>query len=166
MLGHSWERSPAAALINDGFPLGMAIPNEGLLRVSSTVQPHQQRYIYYIQRPNADNALYLPRRDPRLARGRCGDDQRRRASISTYKDRTSILTDLERKSTSFPEEQLANLQFFRAEAKQKMKYGLGRSGRVGSHQRPPDRRSRPVPPPIDARGGAPPKTDLKAECMT
>ena len=33
------------------------------------------------------------------------------------------MTDLERKSTSFPEEQLANLQFFRAEANE-MKYGL------------------------------------------
>jgi spermidine/putrescine transport system substrate-binding protein len=43
--------------------------------------------------------------------------------ISTYKDASKYLTDLEKRSTSFPEEQLANLQFFRAEAN-KMKYGL------------------------------------------
>ena len=43
--------------------------------------------------------------------------------ISTYKDASNHLTDLEKKSTSFPDEQLANLQFFRAEANE-MKYGL------------------------------------------
>ncbi|MBT7447662.1 MAG: spermidine/putrescine ABC transporter substrate-binding protein, partial [Tateyamaria sp.] len=43
--------------------------------------------------------------------------------ISTYKDATNYLTDLEKASTSFPEEQLENLQFFRAEANE-MKYGL------------------------------------------
>ncbi|MFN7052762.1 MAG: endoribonuclease YicC domain-containing protein, partial [Gemmobacter sp.] len=35
----------------------------------------------------------------------------------------SHLTEIERKATSFPEEQLAGLQFFRAEANE-MKYGL------------------------------------------
>ena len=43
--------------------------------------------------------------------------------ISTYTGASEYLTDLEKKSTSFPEEQLANLQFFRAEANE-MKYGL------------------------------------------
>ena len=43
--------------------------------------------------------------------------------ISTYKDVSQYLSELERKSTSFPDEQLANMQFFRAEANE-LKYSL------------------------------------------
>ena len=43
--------------------------------------------------------------------------------ISTYKDASNYLTDLEKKSTSFSDDELENLQFFRAEANE-MKYGL------------------------------------------
>ena len=47
-LGHSWN-GPAAALINDGFPLGMTIPNEG---------SYGFVYTYNIANncPNKDNA--------------------------------------------------------------------------------------------------------------
>ena len=43
--------------------------------------------------------------------------------ISTYKDAAQHLTDLEKKSTAFSEEELANLKFFRAEANE-LKYSL------------------------------------------
>ena len=48
VLGHAWN-GPAAALINDGFPLAMAIPNEG---------SYGFVYTYNIANnaPNADNA--------------------------------------------------------------------------------------------------------------
>ena len=39
-LGHSWN-GPAAALINDGFPLGMTIPR-GILRFCLHIQHRQQ----------------------------------------------------------------------------------------------------------------------------
>lgn len=43
--------------------------------------------------------------------------------ISTYKDASQYLTPLEKQSTSFSDEELSHLQFFRAEANE-MKYGL------------------------------------------
>ncbi|MDG2196258.1 MAG: extracellular solute-binding protein [SAR324 cluster bacterium] len=113
-LGHSWN-GPAAALINDGFPLGMTIPREG---------SYGFVYTYNIANnaPNLDNAYTFL--NAILASPEIGASMTKASGfISTYKDASKYLTDLEKRSTSFPEDQLANLQFFRAEAN-KMKYGL------------------------------------------
>ena len=113
-LGHSWN-GPAAALINDGFPLGMTIPREG---------SYGFVYTYNIANnaPNLDNAYTFL--NAILASPEIGASMTKASGfISTYKDASKYLTDLEKRSTSFPEEQLVNLQFFRAEAN-KMKYGL------------------------------------------
>jgi spermidine/putrescine transport system substrate-binding protein len=113
-LGHSWN-GPAAALINDGFPLEMSIPKEG---------SYGFVYTYNITKnaPNLDNAYTFL--DAILASPEIGAAMTKASGfISTYKDSAQYLNDLEKKSTSFPEEQLANLQFFRAEANE-MKYDL------------------------------------------
>ncbi|WP_347313487.1 ABC transporter substrate-binding protein [Defluviimonas sp. SAOS-178_SWC] len=114
VLGHSWN-GPAAALINDGFPLGMTIPREGSYGFVYTFNIANNA-------PNADNAYTFL--DALLASSEIGAAMTKASGfISTYKDAAQHLNDLERKSTSFPEEQLANLQFFRAEANE-LKYGL------------------------------------------
>ena len=114
VLGHSWN-GPAAALINDGFPLAMSIPREGSYGFVYTFNVANNA-------PNADNAYTFL--NAILASPEIGASMTKASGfISTYKDAANYLTDLERKSTSFPEEQLANLQFFRAEAN-KMKYEL------------------------------------------
>lgn len=113
-LAQSWN-GPAAALINDGFPLGMAIPKEG---------SYGFVYTYNIANnaPNMDNAYTFL--DAILASPEIGAAMTKASGfISTYKGAAEYLTEAERKATSFPEEQLANLQFFRAEANE-MKYGL------------------------------------------
>jgi len=113
-LAHSWN-GPAAALIGDGFPLAMSIPNEG---------SYGFVYTYNIANnaPNVDNAYTFL--DAILASPEIGAAMTSASGfISTYKDASNYLTDLEKASTSFPEEQLANLQFFRAEANE-MKYSL------------------------------------------
>ncbi|MFK7764644.1 MAG: PotD/PotF family extracellular solute-binding protein [Roseobacter sp.] len=113
-LGHSWN-GPAAALINDGFPLGMSIPQEGSYGFVYTFNVANNA-------PNADNAYTFL--DAVLASPEIGAAMTKASGfISTYKDATQYLTDLEKKSTSFPEEELANLQFFRAEANE-LKYSL------------------------------------------
>jgi spermidine/putrescine transport system substrate-binding protein len=114
VLGHAWN-GPAAALINDGFPLGMTIPREGSYGFVYTFNIANNA-------PNADNAYTFL--DALLASSEIGAAMTKASGfISTYKGATEHLSELERKSTSFPEEQLANLQFFRAEANE-MKYGL------------------------------------------
>jgi spermidine/putrescine transport system substrate-binding protein len=114
VLGHSWN-GPAAALINDGFPLGMSIPQEGSYGFVYTLNVANNA-------PNADNAYKLL--DALLASPEIGASMTKASGfISTYKDASNYLTEAEKRSTSFPEEQLANLQFFRAEANE-MKYGL------------------------------------------
>ncbi|WP_153772266.1 extracellular solute-binding protein [Labrenzia sp. CE80] len=113
-LGHSWN-GPAAALINDGFPLTMTIPREG---------SYGFVYTYNITKnaPNPDNAYTFL--NAILASPEIGASMTKASGfISTYKDASNYLTDLEKKSTSFSDEELANLQFFRAEANE-MKYGL------------------------------------------
>lgn len=113
-LGHSWN-GPGAALINDGFPLAMTIPKEG---------SYGFVYTYNIANnaPNVDNAYTFL--DAILASSEIGASMTKASGfISTYKDASQHLTELEKKSTSFTDEELANLQFFRAEAN-KMKYGL------------------------------------------
>jgi spermidine/putrescine transport system substrate-binding protein len=114
MLGHSWN-GPAAALINDGFPLAMSIPREGSYGFVYTLHVANNA-------PNADNAYTLL--NALLASPEIGASMTKASGfISTYKDASQYLTEAEKRSTSFPEEQLANLQFFRAEANE-MKYGL------------------------------------------
>ncbi len=114
VLGHSWN-GPAAALITDGFPLSMTIPREG---------SYGFVYTYNITNnaPNPDNAYTFI--DAILASPEIGAAMTRASGfISTYKDASNHLSDLEKKATSFPDEQLANLQFFRAEAND-LKYSL------------------------------------------
>ncbi|MGS4946055.1 ABC transporter substrate-binding protein [Meridianimarinicoccus sp. RP-17] len=114
VLGHAWN-GPAAALINDGFPVGMTIPREGSYGFVYTFNVANNA-------PNADNAYTFL--DALLASPEIGAAMTKASGfISTYKGADQYLNELERKSTSFPEEQLANLQFFRAEANE-MKYGL------------------------------------------
>lgn len=113
-LAQSWN-GPAAALINDNFPLAMTIPQEG---------SYGFVYTYNIANnaPNVDNAyIFL---DAILASPEIGAAMTKASGfISTYKDSAQYLTELEKKSTSFTDEELANLQFFRAEANE-MKYSL------------------------------------------
>ena len=114
VLGHAWN-GPAAALINDGFPISMTIPREGSYGFVYTFNIANNA-------PNADNAYTFL--DALLASSEIGAAMTKASGfISTYKDAEQHLNELERRSTSFPEEQLANLQFFRAEANE-MKYGL------------------------------------------
>ena len=72
--------------------------------------------------PNTDNAyLFL---DALLSSPEIGAAMTKASGfISTYKDVSQHLSELERKSTSFSDEQLANMQFFRAEANE-LKYSL------------------------------------------
>ncbi|WP_226781222.1 ABC transporter substrate-binding protein [Oceaniglobus trochenteri] len=114
LLGHSWN-GPAAALINDGFPLAMSIPQEGSYGFVYTFNIAKNA-------PNADNAYTFL--DALLSSPEIGASMTKASGfISTYKGADKFLNELERKSTSFPEEQLANLQFFRAEENE-LKYGL------------------------------------------
>lgn len=113
-LAQSWN-GPAAALINDGFPLAMTIPQEG---------SYGFVYTYNIANnaPNADNAYTFL--NAILANPEIGAAMTKASGfISTYKDASQYLTPLEKKSTSFTDEELSNLKFFRAEANE-MKYGL------------------------------------------
>ncbi|MFA3918933.1 ABC transporter substrate-binding protein [Ruegeria hyattellae] len=113
-LAQSWN-GPAAALITDDFPLAMSIPQEG---------SYGFVYTYNIANnaPNADNAYTFL--NAILASPEIGAAMTKASGfISTYKDASQYLTELEKKATSFPDEELANLQFFRAEANE-MKYGL------------------------------------------
>lgn len=113
-VAHSWN-GPAAALINDGFPLAMSIPKEGSYGFVYTFNIANNA-------PNADNAYTFL--NAMFSSPEIGAAMTKASGfISTYKGASQYLSDLEKKSTSFPEEQLANLQFFRAEANE-MKYGL------------------------------------------
>ncbi len=113
-LAHSWN-GPAAALINDGFPLQMTIPQEGSYGFVYT-------YNVANNAPNVDNAYTFL--NAILASPEIGAAMTKASGfISTYKDASQYLTDLEKQSTSFTDEEMANLKFFRAEAN-KMKYGF------------------------------------------
>ena len=114
VLGHAWN-GPIATLITDGFPVAMSIPQEGSYGFVYTLNVANNA-------PNADNAYRLV--DAILASPEIGAQMTRASGfISTYKGVDQHLSELERQATSFPEEQLANLQFFRAEAND-LKYGL------------------------------------------
>jgi len=114
VVGHAWN-GPIATLINDGLPVDMTIPKEG---------SYGFVYTYNVTNngPNADNAYTFL--DAILASSEIGAMMTRASGfISTYKDAARHLTEIERKSTSFTDEELAGLRFFRAEANE-MKYGL------------------------------------------
>jgi spermidine/putrescine transport system substrate-binding protein len=113
-LAQSWN-GPAAALINDGFPLAMTIPEEG---------SYGFVYTYNIANnaPNADNAYTFL--NAILSSPEIGAAMTKASGfISTYKDSSQYLTEVEKQSTSFTDEELSNLQFFRAEANE-LKYSL------------------------------------------
>ena len=113
-VAHAWN-GPIASLMNDGFPVAMAIPTEGTYGFVYTLNVANNA-------PNADNAyLFL---DALLSSAEIGAEISRSSGfISTYKDAANHLTEMEKRSTSFPEDQLEKMQFFRAEANE-MKYSL------------------------------------------
>jgi spermidine/putrescine transport system substrate-binding protein len=114
VVGHAWN-GPIATLINDGFPVEMTIPQEGSYGFVYT-------YNVVNNAPNADNAYVFL--DAVLASSEIGAAMTRASGfISTYNGAAQHLTELERKSTSFTDEELAGLRFFRAEANE-LKYGL------------------------------------------
>ncbi len=114
VVGHAWN-GPIATLINDGFPVDMTIPQEGSYGFVYT-------YNVANNAPNPDSAYTFL--DAILASSEIGASMTRASGfISTYKGAAEHLTDLERKSTAFTDEELSGLRFFRAEANE-MKYGL------------------------------------------
>ncbi|KFB11170.1 ABC transporter substrate-binding protein [Nitratireductor basaltis] len=114
VLAHAWN-GPIASLIADGFPVAMTIPKEGSYGFVYTLNVTNNG-------PNTDNAYKLL--DALLAKPEIGAQMTKASGfISTYKGADQHLTELERKASSFTEEELAGLQFFRAEAND-MKYKL------------------------------------------
>lgn len=113
-IAHAWN-GPIASLMNQGFPVEMTIPDEGTYGFVYTMNITNNA-------PNADNAyLFL---NALLASPEIGAEISRSSGfISTYKDAQNFMSDMEKKSTSFPEEQLATMQFFRAEGND-LKYSL------------------------------------------
>ncbi len=114
VVAHAWN-GPISKLIADGFPVAMTIPKEGSYGFVYTLNVTNNG-------PNQDNAYKLL--DAILARPEIGASMTRASGfISTFKGADQHLTELERKASSFTEEELQGLQFFRAE-NNKMKYGL------------------------------------------
>lgn len=114
VLAHAWN-GPIATLIADGFPVEMTIPKEGTYGFVHTLNVTKNA-------SNTDNAYTLL--DALLASPEVGAQMTRASGfISTYKGADEYLTDVEKKASSFTEEELAGLQFFRAEANE-MKYKL------------------------------------------
>ena len=114
VLAHAWN-GPISKLIMDGLPVAMTIPKEGSYGFVYTFNIPENA-------PNADNAYTLL--DSLLARPEIGANMTRTSGfISTINGAEQHLTDLEKKASSFTEEELAGLQFFRAEAND-MKYKL------------------------------------------
>jgi spermidine/putrescine transport system substrate-binding protein len=114
VMATAWN-GPIAKLITDGFPVDMTIPKEGSYGFVYT-------YSIANNAPNADNAYKLI--DALLASPEVGAAMTKSSGfISTFKGADAHLSDLERKASSFTEEELAGLRFFRAEAN-KMKYDL------------------------------------------
>ena len=114
VLAHAWN-GPIATLITDGFPVAMTIPKEGSYGFVYTFNVTNNA-------PNADNAYTLL--NALLASSEIGAEMTRASGfISTFKGADAHLSELERRASSFTEDELAGLQFFRAEANE-MKYGL------------------------------------------
>ena len=114
VLAHAWN-GPIATLITDGFPVAMTIPKEGSYGFVYTFNVTNNA-------PNADNAYTLL--NALLASSEIGAEMTRASGfISTFKGADAHLSELEKRASSFTEDELAGLQFFRAEANE-MKYGL------------------------------------------
>lgn len=114
MLAHAWN-GPIASLIADGFPVEMTIPKEGSYGFVYTMNVANNA-------PNADNAYTFL--NALMASSEIGAEMTRASGfISTFKGVNQHLTELEQRASSFTEEELEGLQFFRAEANE-MKYGL------------------------------------------
>ncbi len=114
VLAHAWN-GPISKLIMDGFPVAMTIPKEGSYGFVYTLNVANNG-------PNADNAYTFL--DALLASSELGAQMTKSSGfISTYNGASDHLSELEQKASSFTEEELAGLQFFRAEAND-MKYKL------------------------------------------
>ncbi len=114
VLAHAWN-GPISKLIMDGFPVAMTIPKEGSYGFVYTLNVANNG-------PNADNAYTFL--DALLASSEVGAQMTKSSGfISTYNGASDHLSELEQKASSFTEEELAGLQFFRAEAND-MKYKL------------------------------------------
>jgi spermidine/putrescine transport system substrate-binding protein len=114
VLVHAWSGS-IAKLIQDGLNVEMTIPKEG-----------SYGFVYNFNvvnnGPNTDAAYILL--DALLASPEIGANMTKASGfISTFDGSAKYLTDLERRASAFTEEELAGLQFFRADAN-KMKYDL------------------------------------------
>lgn len=114
VLAHAWS-GPISRLIMDGFPVDMTIPREGTYG-----------FVYNFNvtnnGPNTDNAYRLL--DAILARPEIGANMTKASGfISTFAGSGQFLSELEQKAASFTDEELAGLQFFRAEANE-LKYSL------------------------------------------
>lgn len=113
-LAHAWN-GPIAKLINDGFPVAMTIPKEGSYGFVYTLNIANNS-------PNSDNAYTFL--NALLATSEIGASMTKETGfISTYNGAAEHLTEAEKKATSFTDEELAGLRFFRSEANE-MKYGL------------------------------------------
>ena len=113
-IAHAWN-GPIAKLISDGFPVAMTIPKEGSYGFVYTLNVANNA-------PNADNAYKFL--DALLASSKIGAGMTKASGfVSTFKGADAHLSELEKKASSFTEEELAGLQFFRAEANE-MKYSL------------------------------------------
>jgi spermidine/putrescine transport system substrate-binding protein len=113
-LAHAWN-GPIAKLINDGFPVAMTIPKEGSYGFVYTLNIANNA-------PNSDNAYTFL--NALLASSEIGASMTKETGfISTYNGAAEHLTEAEKKATSFTDEELAGLKFFRSEAN-KMKYDL------------------------------------------
>lgn len=114
VMAHAWS-GPIASLIMEGAPLAMTIPREGSYGFVYTLNIANNA-------PNADNAYAFL--DALLARPEIGAAMSRNSGfLSTYTDAAAHMTEIEQQASSFTEEELSGLQFFRAEANE-MKYGL------------------------------------------
>ena len=114
VLAHAWN-GPIANLIAEGFPVAMTIPEEGSYGFVYTLNVVENA-------KNADNAYRFL--DALLASPETGAQMTQGSGfVSTYVGAEEYLSDLEKQASSFTEDELENLQFFRAEANE-MKYGL------------------------------------------
>ena len=114
VMAAAWN-GPIAALMADGFPVDMTIPEEGSYGFVYTLNVTNNA-------PNPDAAYSLL--DALLASPEIGAEMSRGSGfISTYAGAEEHLTDAERQAAAFTEEELGRLRFFRAEAND-MKYDL------------------------------------------
>ncbi|MHA1565607.1 MAG: ABC transporter substrate-binding protein [Alphaproteobacteria bacterium] len=114
VLAHAWN-GPIATLIADGFPVAMTIPKEGSYGFVYTLNVANNG-------PNTDNAYTFL--NALLEHSETGASMTRGSGfISTFNGSEAHLNEQEKAASSFTDEELAGLQFFRAEANE-MKYNL------------------------------------------